>query len=32
LEVPLPRPGARVEGNKAAFETWLRQLSGKDKS
>jgi len=29
VEVGLPQPGARVEGNKAAFETWLRQLGGR---
>ena len=29
VELGLPQPGARVEGNKVAFETWLRQLSGR---
>lgn len=29
VEMPAPKPGARVQGNKAAFETWLRQLSGR---
>lgn len=29
VEMPAPRRGARVEGNRAAFETWLRQLSGR---
>lgn len=32
VEVPAPKPGARVEGNKTAFETWLRQLSGREGS
>ena len=32
VEVELPKPGARVEGNKAAFETWLRQLGGRERS
>ena len=29
VEVPRP-PGKLVEGNKSAFETWIRQLSGKE--
>lgn len=32
VEVPPPQSGARVEGNKNAFETWLRQLSGREGS
>jgi hypothetical protein len=29
VEVPRPVPGQVVEGNKSAFQTWLRQLSGR---
>jgi tetratricopeptide (TPR) repeat protein len=28
VEMPAPKPGRMVEGNRAAFETWLRQLGG----
>jgi tetratricopeptide (TPR) repeat protein len=30
VSMPAPQTGAMVKGNKAAFETWLRQLSGRD--
>jgi tetratricopeptide (TPR) repeat protein len=30
VAMPPPKAGALVEGNKNAFETWLRQLSGRD--
>jgi tetratricopeptide (TPR) repeat protein len=30
VAMPAPKAGALVEGNKNAFETWLRQLSGRD--
>jgi tetratricopeptide (TPR) repeat protein len=30
VEMPAPKPGRMVEGNRAAFETWLRQLGGRE--
>jgi tetratricopeptide (TPR) repeat protein len=30
VEMPAPKAGRLKEGNRAAFETWLRQLSGRE--
>jgi tetratricopeptide (TPR) repeat protein len=30
VEMPVPKAGRSAEGNRAAFETWLRQLTGRE--